>query len=238
MNRRGRDRLVRQGRLVPAARGWFATAEPDRSALSAIRAGVRLTCVSAARFHGLWTPATPGMHAYGRRGAALPGFIAHSPYLDGWPETGRGEPEPVPAPCGQVSEQRVRRHPVRVGTDHRPALGPEVEGITRTFPLRVRTGLGQLTGLSESGSETRVARWLRGRGVQRPLHDTFDRHDRQSDDSLLHAARARTGAPAPVRYQTTVPPTARHAASTPHTATGASASRAPTCVDCTRIRPA
>lgn len=115
---------------------------------------------------------------------------------------------------------------------------PEVEGITRTFPLRVRTGLGQLTGLSESGSETRVARWLRGRGVQRPLHDTFDRHDRQSDDSLLHAARARTGAPAPVRYQTTVPPTARHAASTPHTATGASASRAPTCVDCTRIRPA
>ena len=124
VDRRGRDRLVRQGRLVPAARGWFATAEPDRSALSAIRAGVRLTCVSAARFHGLWTPATPGMHAYGRRGAALPGFIAHSPYLDGWPETGRGEPEPVPAPCGQVSEQRVRRHPVRVGTDHRPALRP------------------------------------------------------------------------------------------------------------------
>src|SRR5699024_5666986 len=86
VDRRRRARLVRQGRLIPAARGWFATGEADPSALSALRSGVRLTCVSAARLHGLWTPKTPGTHAYGRRGSVPSGFVRHGPYLDRWPE--------------------------------------------------------------------------------------------------------------------------------------------------------
>lgn len=166
VDRRSRDRLVRQGRLLPAARGWFATVEADQSALSAIRAGVRLTCVSAARFHGLWTPVVPGTHVYGRRGAAPRGFVRHGHAIHAWPER-----EPV------ASLTLCVEHAARCLTAELAAtmvesaltkrlLDPaEVDQIVLRLPERMRARLLPVSGRSESGSETRVARWLRRRRV-------------------------------------------------------------------------
>ncbi|HLS62590.1 MAG TPA: hypothetical protein VK060_04380 [Ruania sp.] len=166
VDRSRRDQLVRQGRLVPAARGWFATAEADRSALGAIRSGVRLTCVSAARLHGLWTPTAPGTHVYGRRGLVPPSFVPHGPYRDRWPET-----TPV-ASLPLCLEHAARCLPAELAatmiesTLTKRLLHPaQVDQLTLQLPARIRARLLPLSGLSESGSETRVARWLRARCV-------------------------------------------------------------------------
>ena len=166
VSQRDRGELVRQGRLRPVARGWFASQEADQAAVTAIRSGVRLTCTSAARLNELWTPPESGVHVYGRRGKVPPGFVAHGPYTDGWPES-----EPV------ASLELCLQHAARCLSSEYAAIlfesaltqrlltQAEVDGLTRSLPLRVRTGLRQLTGLSESGSETRVAQWLRSRGI-------------------------------------------------------------------------
>lgn len=165
VDRRGRDRLVRQGRLVPAARGWFA-AEADRSALSAIRAGVRLTCVSAARFHGLWTPVVPGTHVYGRRGSVPPGFLRHGPFLHAWPEPGPVASLPL---CLEHAARCLTAELAATMVESALTRGlisaAEVDGFTDRLPTRTRDRLLPVSGRSESGSETRVARWLRRRRV-------------------------------------------------------------------------
>src|SRR5690625_1074549 len=166
VGRRRRDRLVRQGRLIPAARGWFATGEADPSALSALRSGVRLTCVSAARLHGLWTPKTPGTHAYGRRGSVPSGFVRHGPYLDRWPE-----PDPIASPslclehAARCLSAEFAATLVESALTQRLLHPAQVELLTSRLPARIRDRLLPVSGLSESGSETRVARWLRARCV-------------------------------------------------------------------------
>lgn len=166
IDRRERQRLIRHGRLIPVAPGWLASPDANRSAAGAIRAGVRLTCVSAARLHGLWTPVVPGTHVYGRRGAAPHGFVRHRPYLDAWPEA---EPVASLPLCLEHAARCLSKEHAAVLFESaltKRLLSPtEVEGITRNLPVRIRARLEPLTGLSESGSETRVARWLRARCV-------------------------------------------------------------------------
>ena len=166
VDRSGRDQLVRQGRLVAAARGWFAAAEADPAALMAIRAGVRLTCVSAARFHGLWTPVVSGTHAYGRRGSVPRGYVRHGPFLHAWPE-----PEPV-ASLPLCLEHAARCLPAELAATMmesaltRQLISPsDVDELSNRLPARTRDRLLPVSGQSESGSETRVARWLRRRQV-------------------------------------------------------------------------
>src|SRR5699024_1362424 len=166
VDRRGREQLVRRGRILPVARGWFATPEADESAVGALRAGVRLTCVSAGRVHGLWTPVVPGTHAYGRRGPTPPGYVPHGPFFDAWPER-----EPV-ASLPLCLEHAARCLPDELAATMfesaltQQLLHPaEVEGLTRQIPVHCREKLLPLSGRSESGSETRVARWLRARCV-------------------------------------------------------------------------
>src|SRR5690606_26585684 len=45
-----------RGELQRVARGWIGLPSAIPSAARALAAGYRLTCVNAARMHGLWTP--------------------------------------------------------------------------------------------------------------------------------------------------------------------------------------
>src|SRR5699024_6560528 len=128
--------------------------------------GVRLTCVSAARLHGLWTPKTPGTHAYGRRGSVPSGFVRHGPYLDRWPE-----PDPIASPslclehAARCLSAEFAATLVESALTQRLLHPAQVELLTSRLPARIRDRLLPVSGLSESGSETRVARWLRARRV-------------------------------------------------------------------------
>lgn len=53
---------VRTGSLTQVRRGWYATPDADSTVLRAVRTGGVLSCVSALRLHGYWTPQTPLLH--------------------------------------------------------------------------------------------------------------------------------------------------------------------------------
>ena len=52
------DKLVAAGDLLRLRRGWYATGSADRDVVSAVKAGGVLSCVSALKWRGVWTPTT------------------------------------------------------------------------------------------------------------------------------------------------------------------------------------
>ncbi|WP_159619709.1 type IV toxin-antitoxin system AbiEi family antitoxin domain-containing protein [Ruania rhizosphaerae] len=167
IDRRRLRHLLDHGRLLHIARGWYARPDADTAAVAALRSGTRLTCLAAARLHGLWLPERSGEHVYARRGDVPAGWVPHGPRLDAWPE-----PNPV------ASLPLCLDHAARCLSPESAAILFE-SALTRAkltttesslalaaLPLRISSAIGTVTPLSQSGSETRVARWLRGRGVR------------------------------------------------------------------------
>ncbi|ATG50973.1 hypothetical protein CFK38_05070 [Brachybacterium vulturis] len=165
---------LERGELRRIASGWYAvpTAVPDVS--RALAAGFRLTCVDALRMHGLWIPARPTaerkhLHVYraGSRAPLLSTMIAHSPRSRSWPE-----------PDAVASLRLALTHALRCCSGETSAillesamerglLSPaEVQQILDDAPDAVRSRIGMLSSASDSGSETRVVRWLRRGGFQ------------------------------------------------------------------------
>lgn len=81
--RRDRDAAVREGRLVPVRRGWFATADADDAVVAAVRAEGCVSCASALRLHGAWVPEALGAghvrHARHRREQGRRGCAPYGP---------------------------------------------------------------------------------------------------------------------------------------------------------------
>ena len=58
---------VRHTVLLPLAAGWFADSRADARIVSALHVGARLTCLDAAKLHGLWVPESSSRsHQIGR----------------------------------------------------------------------------------------------------------------------------------------------------------------------------
>lgn len=79
-SRRTIDGLRADGALITAGRGWVALPGADPYLVAAARAGIVLTCVTAAARRGLWMPegiATPhvGAPAHSSRAAGLPARV-------------------------------------------------------------------------------------------------------------------------------------------------------------------
>lgn len=79
-SRRTIDGLRADGALITAGRGWVALPGADPYLVAAARAGIVLTCVTAAARCGLWIPegiATPhvGARAHSSRAAGLPARV-------------------------------------------------------------------------------------------------------------------------------------------------------------------
>ncbi|GEK79908.1 endonuclease domain-containing protein [Agrococcus baldri] len=56
------ERALGTGALVRVRPGWFHDGSPDPAALVAVRAGGCISCFSALRLHGVWTPEGKGNH--------------------------------------------------------------------------------------------------------------------------------------------------------------------------------
>lgn len=163
---------VTSGRLISVARGWYATPSATPRAVRALRLGMRLTCTDALALHGLWIPVSDSrrLHVYGRRtgrsAALLPqGVQAHRPFASVWPERDPVASIPLAAEhmlrCQDPESAAVLlESAVTTG-----ALAPqEVDRLLEGAGYRRRRMIGELSAASESGTETKVARWLRRRG--------------------------------------------------------------------------
>ncbi|SEE61112.1 type IV toxin-antitoxin system AbiEi family antitoxin domain-containing protein [Ruania alba] len=154
------------GQLRRIAHGWYATYDADPDAVAAIQAGARLTCLSAARFHGLWVPPFEGLHVYARRGAVPLGHSRHGPYLDAWPEQG---PVASLGLCLQHATQCLPPEGAAVLFESALNSGhltvADLPALFESVPRTIRRKIGVLSLRSESGTETRLARWFRSRRV-------------------------------------------------------------------------
>lgn len=177
-------REVRDGALLRVAPGWYARPGADPRIMRAIAAGNRVTCVDAAKMHGLWIPwpatAPSGatedlLHVYGRgRSVGTPaGMLAHGSRRGAWPE-----PDPVASlPLAlehalQCLDGESAAILLESAIERRLLVSAEVEALLARAPVAARSRIGALSSASESGSETRVARWLRRRGfrVEQQVH--------------------------------------------------------------------
>nr|WP_223943524.1 type IV toxin-antitoxin system AbiEi family antitoxin domain-containing protein [Arthrobacter sp. StoSoilB20] len=67
------------GSITKLQRGVYVTQGADSDVVAAFRANGRLTCVSAARFHGLWTLRKPeALHLSCGNGLPKPGIVDHA----------------------------------------------------------------------------------------------------------------------------------------------------------------
>ena len=159
-----RRRFLRHG-LMQRVDCWYvrSTAPADHVAL--LGQGVRPTCVSAARHHGLWIPLHAGEHVY--RPRALPesgrstSLILHGTEMRSWPDS-----DPV-ADLELALEHAGRCLPVRdAAILFESALNKELltwhvaQRIVSGLPSSRRRQLARISPLAESGTETAVRWWL------------------------------------------------------------------------------
>jgi len=74
------QRAAASGVIDRITRGWYALPDADREAVSAVRAGASLGCISGAAHHGLWRPPRTGLHLSVPHGSSGP-----RPYAGGDP---------------------------------------------------------------------------------------------------------------------------------------------------------
>lgn len=161
--------LVREGSYRRIGHGWLAAESVPDWQRSVLARGLRPTCVSAAKLHGLWTPLYEGVHVFRRRGSEAvlgPGMLRHLPEPRAWPDD-----EPL-APLATTL-----RHAVScVGVADAAILFEsawnlklldmaEIASILLTLPKRYRRPLMRLRSTAESGTETRVRWWFEARGI-------------------------------------------------------------------------
>lgn len=167
-------RAVRSGRLTRPAPGWYANATATALVTRPLAIGHRLTCLDAAELHRLWTPYRDEeergvLHVYRPTGGVrVPkNVLRHASRTRSWIE-----PDPVASlpialehsmHCLDGEDAAVLLESAMSLDLMSPA---EVQNLVDAAPASVRSGIGVLSSASESGSETRVARWLRRRGFE------------------------------------------------------------------------
>lgn len=167
LSRRAVDRLIAEGRLHPAGRRWLLERTCPEDVAAALRTGHRLTCASALRHHGAWTPIIDRRHETAPRCTCTPSkdAIPHR-YLHTWPDDHPITTIPLalrhaglclPADSAAVLfESVLSRH----------LLHPDdVDGVLAALPDRFRGPIGRLDPLAESGTETLVRRIFTRRHV-------------------------------------------------------------------------
>ena len=155
-SRRKIDRWVAEERLVRAGRHLVLPGTDD-AIIAALGKGLRTTCLTAARHHGIWTPPGRGRHVYGRRGHPVPRAWVDHGYHHAWPED-----DPVASPALLLEHAARCVDPVDVGILAESAMHlkllheADVAAIRRVSPRQVQRVLAHASGLPESGSESKV----------------------------------------------------------------------------------
>lgn len=165
LSRRQIDAAVAARQIERAGR-YFVLPGADDAVVAALRRGARSTCLTAARYHGIWTPPGPGRHVYTRRGrASNPAWITHGYHHD-WPED-----EPVASPALLIEHAARCIEPLHVGiladsTLYRGLLHEaDIAAIRRVSPRRVQRVLAHADKRAQSGSESKVRLYFQLRGI-------------------------------------------------------------------------
>lgn len=163
------DAEVAAGRLIRLGRSWYGDARTPEDVAAALRRGTRLTCVSALRHHGLWTPLVPGRHEIGHRRSPAeppPGVVGHG-ILRRWPDDGAILPPPH-ALDHAARCLSARDAAILFESAAHTGLVPlwQIDDILAGLPQRTRRALGQIDHRAESGTETVVRRFFERMGVQ------------------------------------------------------------------------
>lgn len=167
-------RDVRSGRLRRVAPGWYGNALATPRTSRPLVHGHRLTCVDSAEMHGLWTPYRDEgerrtLHVYRPNGSAgaPKGMLTHPSRNRSWPEPDAVASLPLALEHAMHCQDGERAAILLESAMARRLMTPhEVQQLVDAVPAAVRSRIGTLSSASDSGSETRVARWLRRRGFQ------------------------------------------------------------------------
>lgn len=156
--------LVADGSLVRAGR-YYLTPDTTADVRTSLAAGLRPTCLTAAKEHGLWVPPGRGPHAYGRR-AADPRFGNHG-WHQAWPEA-----SPIASPGLLLQHACVCLDPLDAGVLADSALGlglvspADVRTVAEGAPRAAARALARASDLAESGTESKVRLFLQLHNVQ------------------------------------------------------------------------
>lgn len=159
------------GRRVGA---YFVTPDAPSRVVSALEKGVRLTCVDAAKLHGLWVPLHKGEHVFRpRQGATrrdVPtqdgDVVFHGPCLRSWPGT-----DPVPdlglvlhhaARCLTTVDAAIL---IESALNAGVLMRSDLQSLLGGLPAKKRDSLARVRSDAESGTETAVRWWLESRLV-------------------------------------------------------------------------
>lgn len=170
LSRAAVERLIRTDQYQRIGGGWLTTNRTPTDVATALRSGHRLSCLSAAKVHGLWVPPhTGGLHVYRtrhQREDAPAGLVLHRPEPLGWPDD-----SPVADLSLTLRHAAICRPTVEAAILFESAWNKQLidqAGITdvlRHLPARRSVPLGRLRADAQSGTETRVRWWLEGLGV-------------------------------------------------------------------------
>lgn len=165
LNRRQIAAALDTGELRRAGQ-WFVTRDEADDIVGALRGGMRPTCVTAARHHGLWVPPSAGGHVYGRRRKPMDGLWLHR-NVDRWPEADPVASVPLllehavgclaPLDLGIVADSALRAGLVR---------DADLACLARSAPRAAAAVLRRTSRLSESGTESKVRLFFTLRGVR------------------------------------------------------------------------
>ncbi|WP_460486752.1 endonuclease domain-containing protein [Epidermidibacterium keratini] len=166
--------LVRTGQARQVIHGWYANADADMRAITAVRAGGALTCLDALELHGIWVP-------HGERAVrhVRPGSGARQPRLSisgvrycepvgCRPPTARAVDSPIVAMlsatecCSAEEFVAICDSMLHQGFVERD----ELDQLLSAYPARIRSLVNWCDGRAESGTESLVRFRLARAGVK------------------------------------------------------------------------
>lgn len=168
---RQQEHQIKTGKLAQIRRGWYADKLADRNAISAIKYGGQIGCISGCEIHGLWIPPQYQHQLHicqGNRNTAQPelaklGIITHR----------GGDPELNSIRSVQDCLLDVMRHHdpetalvvLESAANHNAITFNEGKALIASLSESKQRELRHFTSGAESGSETRVRLFFNRRGV-------------------------------------------------------------------------
>lgn len=167
--KRSVERAVQSGRMLRFRRSWIVLTDCDELLTTAVRAGGRLTCVSATARLGLWVPSHDQVHLAVPRTASRPPSDSLRLHWSTGPAP--AHPRAVADPLINVLFHVARCLPpgdalaVWESAINRSLISPGVLTRIRWRSDRARRLAHLASGLSDSGLETTFIEILRALGV-------------------------------------------------------------------------
>lgn len=170
--------LAADGTLLRLSRGWYGTQRTPDDVASALRTGRRLTCISALAYAGVWVPRDNLLHVAELRSgrvqkgeassARLTTTMARHRFRSAWADPAapilglRESLEDALACLGAedlaiVLESAAERRLVDAGG---------IDELLDQLPVKKRRAVGHVSMRAQSGTETRVRRFLTRLGVR------------------------------------------------------------------------